>query len=163
MCVSLPRSLSLVQDDKKILVWEWNTNVPIKWIAEPTMFAMPTVTLHPSGKFWAAQSMDNTIPVYGVYNNFRQTKRTFSGHTTAGYACQIGFSPNGRFTMSGDGSGRLWFWDWKTTRVFRCGAHTHMQLEVLCQAERVCFTHPLVLLLHWCVCVCVCVYVRAGS
>jgi len=32
---------------------------------------------------------------------------------------QIGFSPDGRFIMSGDGEGRLWFWDWKTCKVFR--------------------------------------------
>ena len=29
----------------------------------------------------------------------------------------LGFSPNGKFIMSGDGHGKLHFWDWKTTKV----------------------------------------------
>ena len=37
----------------------------------------------------------------------------------AGYACQPGFSPDGRYVYSGDGEGRLWFWDWKTCKAFR--------------------------------------------
>ena len=44
-------------------------------------------------------------------------KKTFRGHTNSGYACQIGFSPNGKFIMSGDGHGKLHVWDWKTTKV----------------------------------------------
>jgi pre-mRNA-processing factor 17 len=31
----------------------------------------------------------------------------------------VGFSPDGRFVLSGDGEGKLWFWDWKSHRVFR--------------------------------------------
>ena len=35
------------------------------------------------------------------------------------YACQIGFSPNGQFLMSGDGFGQLHFWDWKSCKSYR--------------------------------------------
>ena len=52
-------------------------------------------------------------------------KKTFAGHVIAGYACQPNFSPNGKFLMSGDGEGRLWFWDWKNGKVYRkLKAHT---------------------------------------
>ncbi|KAJ6890368.1 pre-mRNA-processing factor 17 isoform X2 [Populus alba x Populus x berolinensis] len=40
-------------------------------------------------------------------------------HIVAGYACQVNFSPDGRFVMSGDGEGKCWFWDWKSCKVFR--------------------------------------------
>ena len=41
------------------------------------------------------------------------------GDLNAGYTCQIGFSPNGRYITSGDGEGRLFFWDWKSTKILR--------------------------------------------
>lgn len=51
-------------DDKKLLVWEFDVPVPIKYIAEPDMFSIPAVTLHPQGTHFAGQSMDNKIVVY---------------------------------------------------------------------------------------------------
>eukprot|EP00753_Platysulcus_tardus_P019652 PLAT7392.1.p1 GENE.PLAT7392.1~~PLAT7392.1.p1 ORF type:complete len:589 (-),score=203.12 PLAT7392.1:9-1775(-) len=105
-------------DDKKMLVWEWNIPVPIKYISDPMMQSIPAVTLHPDGAFLAGQSMDNNIVVYAARDTFRQHRKRFRGHVS-GHACQIGFSPDGRFIMSGDGSGAIWFWDWKTTKFYR--------------------------------------------
>ena len=34
-------------DDKKVLVWEWDIGVPIKYISDPTMHSMPLITMHP--------------------------------------------------------------------------------------------------------------------
>ena len=95
---------------------------------------MPAVTLHPSSessefstlsarlshltdKYFAAQSLDNQILVYST-DNFRQNrKKRFAGHSVAGYACQVGFSPDGKWISSGDGEGNVVFWDWKTGRI----------------------------------------------
>jgi len=61
--------------------------------------------------------MDNQILVYST-DNFRQNrKKRFAGHSVAGYACQIGFSPDGKWISSGDSSGNVVFWDWKTGRI----------------------------------------------
>jgi pre-mRNA-processing factor 17 len=107
-------------DDKKLLVWEWGIPVPIKYISEPSMHSMPAVTLHPSGGHFAGQSLNNQIDVYSARDKFKiNRKKVFKGHQNAGYACQIGFSPNGQYIMSGDGEGKLVFWDWKSTKMIK--------------------------------------------
>ena len=111
------RKFISTSDDKKILVWEYDIPVPVKYISEVDMHSVPSVTVHPHGQYLAGQSMDNTIVVYSAGEKVKKSKKIFAGHNTAGYACQIGFSPDGRFIMSGDGHGNLWVWDWKTTKI----------------------------------------------
>lgn len=114
------RKFVSTSDDKKILVWEYDVPVPIKYIAEPEMHVVSSVTLHPSGQFFAGQSMDNKIVVYTAGEKVKPLKKKiFSGHNNSGYANQIAFSPNGKFLVSGDGHGQMHFWDWKTTKAYR--------------------------------------------
>eukprot|EP00898_Chlorokybus_atmophyticus_P003311 jgi/Chlat1/3981/Chrsp26S04042 len=107
-------------DDKSLRVWEFGIPVVIKYISEPHMHSMPALTLHPNGNWLAAQSLDNQILIYSTRERFRlNKKKRFVGHLCAGYACQVGFSPDGRFVISGDADGRCFFWDWKTSKIFR--------------------------------------------
>ncbi|KAM7269422.1 hypothetical protein ACFE04_024919 [Oxalis oulophora] len=107
-------------DDKSLRVWEFGIPVVIKYISEPHMHSMPSISVHPNTNWLAAQSLDNQILIYSTRERFQlNKKKRFSGHTSAGYACQVNFSPDGRFVMSGDGDGKCWFWDWKTCKVFR--------------------------------------------
>ncbi|KAG6814036.1 hypothetical protein H0H92_003886 [Tricholoma furcatifolium] len=111
------RRFVTTSDDKTIRAWDYDIPVVIKYIAEPHMHSMPAVTLHPSNKYFAAQSLDNQILIYST-DNFRQNrKKRFAGHSVAGYACQVGFSPDGKWISSGDGEGNVVFWDWKTCRI----------------------------------------------
>lgn len=48
-------------------------------------------------------------------------KKTFKGHSAAGYACAVGFSHDNHYVISGDGEGKLFVWDWKTGKVRREG------------------------------------------
>ncbi|KAJ1450191.1 WD40-repeat-containing domain protein [Pelagophyceae sp. CCMP2097] len=112
-------------DDKKIFIWEHNIPVPMKYISEPHLNSVPVVELHPSGQFWCGQSMDNQIITYQAKGAMKQMrKKNFKGHLSSGFACGLSFSPNGRFLASGDGEGRLFTWDFKSTRVFR-KMHAH--------------------------------------
>lgn len=113
------RRFVTTSDDKKMLVWEFNIPVPIKYIADPSMHSIPSVTERPGGAYFCGQSLDNQIVTYTSGSRIRGHKKRFTGHICAGYACQVNFSPNGQFVISGDGDGRLWFWDWKTTKVYR--------------------------------------------
>ena len=104
-------------DDKKILVWEWDIGVPIKYISDPTMHSMPCLALHPAGLYFAGQSLDNQIAVFQARDRFAlQRKKKYTGHQVSGYACELTFSPDGQFLVSGDGNGKIFFWAWKGHR-----------------------------------------------
>jgi pre-mRNA-processing factor 17 len=81
-------------------------------------------------KWFAAQSLDNQILVYST-DGFRQNrKKRFAGHTVAGYACAVGFSPDGRFVSSGDGEGSMVFWDWRNGKIVkRLRAHKQVVID----------------------------------
>jgi pre-mRNA-processing factor 17 len=73
------------------------------------------------------------IVIYDTKNgNFRMNrKKKFKGHVSAGYACQLTFSPDGQFLASGDSEGRVFFWDWKTCKNYRTiQAHDSVVISV---------------------------------
>ncbi|EFE37233.1 hypothetical protein TRV_08111, partial [Trichophyton verrucosum HKI 0517] len=106
-------------DDKSLRAWEYNIPVPIKFIAEPHLYALVRAAPHPNGKYVAFQSGDNSIVVYGATDKFRQNrKKLFRGHNNAGYAIDVSISPDGQFVTSGDSGGYVCFWDWKTGKMW---------------------------------------------
>jgi len=112
------RRFITTSDDKSLRAWEYNIPVPIKFIAEPYMFPMVRSSPHPSGKYVAFQSSDNQIVVYASTEKFRQNrKKSFRGHNNAGYAIDVDISPDGEIIMSGDSSGKVCFWSWKTCKL----------------------------------------------
>lgn len=120
-------------DDKSLRVWEWDIPVDMKYIADPTMHSMPAVTLSPNGKWLACQSMDNKITVFSALNRFKlNRKKTFTGHMVAGYACSLDFSPDMSYIISGDADGKVYVWDWKTTKLYsKFKAHDGVCISVL--------------------------------
>jgi pre-mRNA-processing factor 17 len=100
-------------DDKSIRMWEFGIPVQIRYIADPAMHSCPVVTSSPKNDFLLMQSLDNQIITYGCKDKFKELKnKNFKGHNTAGYACQVNFSPDRRYVMSGDSEGRCFFWEW---------------------------------------------------
>lgn len=69
--------------------------------------------------------------MYSADGSFKQNKKKrFAGHTVAGYACGIGFSPDGKYLSSGTGSGDVVFWDWKTGKIAkRLRAHDQVVID----------------------------------
>jgi len=113
------RRFVTTSDDKTIRAWDFDIPVVIKYIAEPAMHSMPAVTIHPNNKWLAMQSLDNQVLIYSADTFKQNRKKRFAGHTIAGYACEVGFSPDGKFLSSGDGAGSMVFWDWKSCRILK--------------------------------------------
>lgn len=119
-------------DDKTIRMWEYGIQAQAKYIADPAMHAISYATTSPNNKWWVGQSMDNQIVTYSADRLKPNKKKTFKGHLVAGYACQVAFSWDSRFVMSGDGEGRLFVWDWKTTKIVR-SMRCHDQVLMGCE------------------------------
>ncbi|KAH9456427.1 hypothetical protein Pst134EA_011656 [Puccinia striiformis f. sp. tritici] len=113
------RRFVTTSDDKTMRAWDFDIPVVIKYIAEPAMHSMPAVSIHPNNKWLAMQSLDNQVLIYSADSFKQNRKKRFAGHTIAGYACEVGFSPDGKFLSSGDGSGSMVFWDWKSCRILK--------------------------------------------
>lgn len=104
--------------DKSVRFWDWQINIPIKFISDPSQHSMPFAAIYPTGKFIALQSMDNSVSVIQGHGKYKFVKnKYFTGHNVAGYGIGIDFTPDGKLLMSGDSKGFGLFWDWKTCKV----------------------------------------------
>ena len=119
-------------DDKKIHLYEYGINVAIRHISSPTMHSIPYCMIHPNGKFFLGQSLENKIVVYDCKNKFRiYKKKSFTGHINAGYSCGFDCSPDGQFVCSGDCDGKIWFWDWKNCKNYlTINAHKKLCIDI---------------------------------
>jgi pre-mRNA-processing factor 17 len=107
-------------DDKSIRVWEFGIPVQVKYIADPSLHAITSAATSPNGQWWCGQSADNRIVTYSANERFKfNKKKNFRGHNSAGYACQVGFSNDSRYVISGDGSGKLVVWNWSSSKIVR--------------------------------------------
>src|SRR3954469_16758634 len=64
------RRFVTTSDDKSLRAWEYGIPVPIKFIAEPHMYAMNRAVHHTTKPFIALQSSDNQIVVYASTERF---------------------------------------------------------------------------------------------
>lgn len=121
------RKILTTSEDKTLRTWEFRVPVQIKQFADASMHALSHVLPHPTEPLLAAQSFDNRIVLLQDEGSGRVKflrDRDFSGHTIAGSACQLAFSPDGQFISSGDVSGQLHIWKWRTgERVRSFAAH----------------------------------------
>lgn len=106
-------------DDRTLRVWEHGNGNSIKTISEPDMQSMPFAAHHPTEPFIGFQSLANQVMIYSFHDILTLRNRRFAGHSTSGYACQVGFSPDGKYLYSGDGRGQVVIWNWQNGQITR--------------------------------------------
>ena len=114
------RKFASTSDDKKVFLWEFGIPIVVKHISDPEMHAVTATDIHPDGKYFIGQASDNRIMCYDVKGGSIRLnkKKKFTGHISAGHSISTKISPDGQFVASGDQDGRVFFWDWKSTRVY---------------------------------------------
>jgi len=120
--VFIPESEKFIttSDDKGFRVWESSVPVTQKWHTDPTMNSMPSCALHPGGKYVACQSLDNSIQIFEAFGKYKhRKKKALKGHMCAGYGIQVNFSNDGKFVISGDSEGKVYIWDFKSTKLLK--------------------------------------------
>jgi len=104
-------------DDKTLRVWQYGQSTGSRLIADSSMVSMPYAVHHPSEHLIAFQSLDNRINIYSTTDTLTLRAKRFIGHATSGYACQVSFSPDGKYILSGDGRGYTVIWDWNSGAI----------------------------------------------
>lgn len=123
------RKFASTSDDKKVFLWEFGIPIVVKHISDPEMHAVTATDIHPNDKYFVGQASDNRIMCYDVKGGTIRLnkKKKFAGHMSAGHSISVKISPDGQFVASGDQEGRVFFWDWKSTRVYSV-LHAHSKV-----------------------------------
>lgn len=104
-------------EDASLALWEVGTPRPVAVMKEQWMKPVSALAVHPKKPFILGQ-MQNEIAVFRAETGFRvHQKRSFVGHQTESFACGITMSPDGTYVASGDATGSLFIWDWKTATI----------------------------------------------
>lgn len=107
-------------DDRTVRIWAWKVNIPLKIISDPSQHSMPRVAVNTADQHIALQTMDNTIQMVQSVGKFKYTRKSyFKGHKNAGFGIGLLLSHDFTILSSGDSTGQVFFWDWKTRKIVR--------------------------------------------
>jgi len=98
-------------EDRKLLVWGWNSPSPLKIISELWIPGMPTTAVHPNTLSFVSVGLDNKLFRFQINPNSDVVKKkgeySPENFQVAGYSCEPSFSACGTFLACGDGTGRI--------------------------------------------------------
>lgn len=105
--------------DKRMFVWDYGLPVVNKYMLDAAMQSVKFAAVSPDGSKYIGQTSGGVM-VFTIDRNgkFRPTTKSYRGHSCGGYACQVGFSPDGQFVMSGSSNGFAVFWDAKKRKLY---------------------------------------------
>jgi len=115
--------------DKAIVVWDFPGNVIISNQIYQEAYNCTALRVHPNKKKFIAQSNAGYIAIFDAKPPWTLDKfKRFESHSVSGNRIQCNFSPDGRYVGSGSSDGKLYFYDWKSSKCVRTldyGVHAH--------------------------------------
>ena len=106
--------------DNHLRMYEWGIPVETKQIKDVSLGPLISAITTKDQSMYLAQCMDSSIKTFDLSQGFRfQRKKTYSGHTIAGFNCHLDLSPDENYVISGDNSGNLFVWDFRVRKIER--------------------------------------------
>ncbi|CAG8446843.1 5265_t:CDS:2 [Ambispora gerdemannii] len=115
--------------DKNIVVWDVGSATAVSNQIYQEAFSCTALRIHSAQKHFVAQSNANYIAIFRSESPWRLDKRKrFEGHLVNGHPIRCNFSlepDNGRYLVSGDSNGAIFFYDWSTSKNIKSIENAH--------------------------------------
>ncbi|KAG4103421.1 WD40 repeat-like protein [Neocallimastix lanati (nom. inval.)] len=106
--------------DKAIVVWDFSGCVILSNQIYQEAYNCTALRVHPNKKKFIAQSNAGYIAIFDTKNPWTLDKfKRFESHQVSGNRIQCNFSPNGKYVGSGSSDGKLYFYDWKSSKCVK--------------------------------------------
>ncbi|ORX86802.1 WD40 repeat-like protein [Anaeromyces robustus] len=106
--------------DKAIVVWDFSGGVIISNQIYQEAYNCTALRVHPNKKKFIAQSNAGYIAIFDAKSPWSLDKfKRFESHSVSGNRIQCNFSPNGKYIGTGSSDGKLYFYDWKTSKCIK--------------------------------------------
>ena len=101
-----------------IVVWDYQAAVVRSNQVYQEPYTCPSVCAHPYEHSFVAQSNANYAVIFSARRPYKLNKyKRFEGHKVMGYRIGVDISPCGSLLCSGDANGRIFFYNYKTSKV----------------------------------------------
>lgn len=107
--------------NRTIMAWDFLTGAVLSNQIFNERYHCTRLRVHPSGKYFLAQTNGNYVALFSVNRPYRiDKKKRFEGHKVEGYWIGCDVSPDGLYVYSGSSDGTLHAYDFRTSFTLAC-------------------------------------------
>ncbi|XP_030071164.1 WD repeat-containing protein 25 isoform X2 [Microcaecilia unicolor] len=113
-------SVSRDSADRTIIAWDFQTTARISNQIFHERYTCPCLTLHPKDSTFVAQTNGNYMALFSTQRPYKINKnKRYEEHKVEGFAVGCEFSPDGTLLATGSSEGRVFLYNYNTSRVVR--------------------------------------------
>nr|XP_033807433.1 WD repeat-containing protein 25 isoform X1 [Geotrypetes seraphini]XP_033807434.1 WD repeat-containing protein 25 isoform X1 [Geotrypetes seraphini]XP_033807435.1 WD repeat-containing protein 25 isoform X1 [Geotrypetes seraphini]XP_033807436.1 WD repeat-containing protein 25 isoform X1 [Geotrypetes seraphini] len=113
-------SVSRDSADRTIIAWDFQTTARISNQIFHERYTCPCLTLHPKDSTFVAQTNGNYMALFSTQWPYKiNKKKRYEEHKVEGFAVGCEFSPDGSLLATGSSEGRVFLYNYNTSRVVR--------------------------------------------